>query len=119
MEPSSHDFRFAVRLGVVSGNAVDSKRQVDASDDGLGVVLRQPYHDGHLQTIACSCFHKFDQPLEIILRKALNKAPARLQKMMMKLQRYTFDVTLCVANTMSRAALSTPTEAKVTGFEVS
>ena len=44
--------------------------------------------------------------------------------MMMKLQRYTFDVSykkgssLCVADNLSRAALSTLMEAKVTGFEV-
>ena len=68
--------------------------------------------------------HTYHQPLETILRKALNKAPARLQKMMMKLQRYILDVnykrgsSICVADTLSRAALSTPKEAKVTRFDI-
>ena len=68
--------------------------------------------------------HTDHQSLETIFRKALNKAPARLQKIMLKLQRYTFDVTykryssVCVADTLSKAASSTPMEAKVTGFEV-
>ena len=87
----------------------------------------------------CDCFNKYDhwlydktdvhvhtdhQPLETTHGKDLNKAPVRLQKMMIKLQRYTLGVTykrdssLCVADTLSRAALSTPMEAKVTGFEV-
>ena len=53
----------------------------------------------------CQGFHKFDQwlygksditvhtdhkPLRTILKKPLNKAPARLQKMIMTLQRYSF-----------------------------
>ena len=87
----------------------------------------------------CSCFQKFDHwlhgktdiqvhtdhmPLETILKKALNKAPARLQRMLMRLQRYRFDVTyrkgssLHLADTFSRAALPQPMEAKVSGFEV-
>ncbi|CAB4002182.1 Hypothetical predicted protein [Paramuricea clavata] len=77
----------------------------------------------------CHSFNKFDQwlygkkdievhtdhqPLETILRKPLNKAPARLQKMMMKLQRYSFKVTykkgksMYLADTLSRAALPDP-----------
>lgn len=87
----------------------------------------------------CNCFHKFDhwlygkadievhtdhQPLETILQKPLNKAPARLQKMMMRLQRYRFQVkykkgsSMHLADTLSRAALSTKVGAKVSGFEV-
>ncbi|KXJ07207.1 Retrovirus-related Pol polyprotein from transposon opus [Exaiptasia diaphana] len=56
----------------------------------------------------CNCFQKFDQwlygksdievhtdhePLETIMKKPLNKAPARLQRMLMKLQRYRFKLT--------------------------
>jgi hypothetical protein len=87
----------------------------------------------------CNAFGKFDhwlfgksdievhtdhQPLETILKKPLNKAPARLQKMMMRLQRYRFTVSyrkgtsMHLADTLSRAALPTPVHAKVTGFEV-
>ena len=87
----------------------------------------------------CNCFARFHQwlygkcdivvhsdhqPLETIFKKPLNKAPARLQRMMMRLQRYSFKVvykkgsSLYVADTLSRAALPTPVEAKVTGFEV-
>ncbi len=87
----------------------------------------------------CHSFNKFDQwlygkkdievhtdhqPLETILRKPLNKAPARLQKMMMKLQRYSFKVTykkgksMYLADTLSHAALPEPVRVEVTGFEV-
>ena len=78
----------------------------------------------------CNCFQKFDQwlygksdivvhtdhqPPETIMKKPLNKAPARLQRMLMKLQRYRFDLTykrgttLHLADTLSRAALPQPT----------
>ena len=87
----------------------------------------------------CNCFSKFEQwlygksdievhtdnlPLVTVLKKPLNKATARIQRMLMKLQRYKFKVThkkgtsLYVADTLSRAALPQPTDAKVTGFEV-
>ena len=85
----------------------------------------------------CNCFHKFDQwlygksdimvhtdhqPLETILKKPLNKAPARLQKMLMRLQRYRFTTTyrkgtsLHLADALSRAPLPTPVGVKVTGM---
>ena len=87
----------------------------------------------------CNTFAKFDhwlfgksdvtvhtdhQPLETIYKKPLHKAPARLQRMLMRLQRYQFTLqykkgtTLHIADTLSRAALPTPVHAKVTGFEV-
>ena len=87
----------------------------------------------------CNCFQKFDQwlygkadivvhtghlPLENIMKKPLNKAPARLQRMLMKLQRYRFDLTykrgptLHLADTLSRAALPQPISARVTHFDV-
>ena len=87
----------------------------------------------------CNGFQKFDQwlygkrdievhtdhkPLESIMKKPLNKAPTRLQKMLMRLQRYHFTVTykpgptMYLADTLSRAALKKPPSAKVTGFEV-
>ena len=68
--------------------------------------------------------HTDHQPLETILRKPLNKAPARLQKMLMRLQRYSFKTlykkgtSLYLADTLSRAALPDPVGAQVTGFEV-
>ena len=55
----------------------------------------------------CNCFQRFDQwlygkpdfevhtdhkPLETIIKKPLNKAPTRLQRMLMRLQRYEFTV---------------------------
>ena len=58
------------------------------------------------------------------MRKPLNKAPARLQRMMLTLQRYQFTVTykkgtsLYLADTLSRAALDTKVDVNVTGFEV-
>ena len=58
------------------------------------------------------------------MKKALNKAPARLQRMLMKLQRYRFNLTykrgatLHLADTLSRAALPHPTSARVTHFDV-
>lgn len=87
----------------------------------------------------CNAFGKFDhwlygksdievhtdhQPLETICKKPLHKAPARLQKMLMRLQRYHFTIkykkgtSLHLADTLSRAALPTPVHARVTGFEV-
>ena len=87
----------------------------------------------------CNCFQKFDhwlygktdivvhtdhQPLETIVKKPLNKAPARLQRMLMRLQRYRFKLmykrgpTLHLADTFSRAALPQPVAAKVTNFDV-
>ena len=64
------------------------------------------------------------QPLETIYKKLLHKSPARLQQMLMQLQRYQFNLqykkgtSLLIADTLSRAALPTPVHAKVTGFEV-
>ena len=87
----------------------------------------------------CHGLHKFDQwlygkaditvhtdhkPLVPITSKLLHKAPARLQRMLITLQRYRFDLeyrkgtTLLIADTLSRAALHTPVNAPVTGFEV-
>ena len=51
------------------------------------------------------------QPLETIFKKPLSKAPRRLQRMMLQLQQYNFEVVykrgkeLYVADTLSRAAL--------------
>lgn len=68
--------------------------------------------------------HTDHQPLESILKKALNKAPIRLQRMVMRLQRYSFQIeykrgtSLYLADTLSRAALKTPTLTNTTGFDV-
>jgi len=87
----------------------------------------------------CNCFSKFDHwlygklnievhtdnlPLVTVLKKPLNKATARLQRMLMKLQRYSFKVlhkrgtSLYLADTLSRAALPQPVSVQVTGFDV-
>ena len=87
----------------------------------------------------CNCFQKFDQwpygksdievhtdhqPLETTMKKPFNKAPARLQRMLMKLQRYRFNLTykrgptLHLADTLSRAALPHPISSRVTHFNV-
>ena len=87
----------------------------------------------------CNAFSKYDQwlygkrevkvhtdhqPLETIFKKPLNKAPARLQKMMMNLQRYQFDLeykkgtSLHIADALSRAFLPTATTCETTEFEV-
>ena len=56
--------------------------------------------------------HTDHQPLETIFKKPLNKAPHRLQTMMLKLQRYQFTVQykkgkeLYVADTLSHAAVT-------------
>ena len=68
--------------------------------------------------------HTDHQPLKTIYKKPLHKSPARLQRMLMRLQRYHFSLqykkgtSLHIADTLSRAALPTPVQAKVTGFEV-
>ena len=57
------------------------------------------------------------------MKKPLNKAPASLQRMLMKLQRYRFNLTykrgptLHLADTLSRAALPHPISARVTPFD--
>ena len=87
----------------------------------------------------CHTFQKFDhwlygkhdievhtnhQPLETIMKKPLNKAPARQQRMSMVLHRYRFQVsyrkgpTLYLADTLSRAPLTLPVAADVTSFDV-
>ena len=86
----------------------------------------------------CQAFHKWDtwlygnpnvvvhtdhQPLETIFKKPLNKAPVRLQCMIMRLQRYRFKVvykkgtTLHLADTLSRAPLPNLCNSPA-GFEV-
>ena len=87
----------------------------------------------------CQGFHKFDQwlygisditvhtdhkPLKTILKEPLNKAPARLQKMIMTLQCYSFKLeyrkgtSLLIADTLSRAALTSSVRTKVKGLNV-
>ena len=87
----------------------------------------------------CNCFQKFDQwlygkadivvhtdhqPPETIMKKPLNKTPAGLQRMLMKLQRYRFTLTYKrgpthhLADTLSWAALPQPLSARVTHFDV-
>ena len=64
------------------------------------------------------------QPLETIFKKPLHSAPRRLQKMMMRLQRYNIRVTykkgtsLMLADTLSRAPLPTVNDSKQTNFEI-
>jgi transposase InsO family protein len=68
--------------------------------------------------------HTDHQPLEAILNKPLNRAPIRLQRMVMRLQRYSFQTkyqkgsSLLIADTLSRAYLDCPTAAKATGFDI-
>ena len=56
--------------------------------------------------------HTDHQPLETIFKKPLSKAPRRLQRMMLKLQRYQFTVRykkgkeLFVADSLSRASVT-------------
>ena len=51
------------------------------------------------------------KPLESIMKKPLSRAPARLQRMMLRLQKYDFELTYCpgskmiLADTLSRAYL--------------
>ena len=84
--------------------------------------------------LACSKFHQYiygkhicietdHQPLVTILKKPLHKAPARLQKMMLQLQRYDFELyykrgaELLLADTLSRA-LRSRTESTNFEYEV-
>jgi hypothetical protein len=76
-------------------------------------------------TFACKKFHDYiygkrvmvetdHQPLITILKKPIHAAPARLQKMIMQLQRYNIDLVyrpgkeLYVADTLSRAYITDP-----------
>ena len=68
--------------------------------------------------------HTDHQPLVTILKKPLNKAPLRLQRMIMRLQRWSFDIvykkgtSLHLADALSRAPLPTPQISKTDGFSV-
>ena len=68
--------------------------------------------------------HTDHQPLETIFKRPLHCAPKRLQRMMMRLQRYRINVvykkgtTLYLADTLSRATLPTTNDCKQTNFEV-
>ncbi len=87
-------------------------------------------------TFGCEKFHQYifgqklvqvesdHKPLEIILKKPLHQAPSRLQKMMMKLQKYSLDVVykpgkeLYIADTLSRACSARTETAVEEEFEV-
>jgi transposase InsO family protein len=68
--------------------------------------------------------HTDHQPLEIIFKKPLAKAPRRLQKLMMRLQRYNLTVvykkgsSLVLADTLSRAQLPNTQDHKSSNFEL-
>ena len=68
--------------------------------------------------------HTDHQPLETIFKKPLLAAPRRLQKMMMRLQRYKLHVvykkgsSLKLADTLSRAHLDATNDSHQTNFEV-
>ena len=59
-------------------------------------------------------------PLETILKKALHKAPARLQRKMVRLQRYRFDVTYKKGSSLHLAGhlFTSRTPSANGGFEV-
>lgn len=60
------------------------------------------------RTVTVQSDHK---PLEVIVKKQLNKAPARLQRMLLQLQRYDLNITytpgkhMYIADTLSRATV--------------
>ena len=64
------------------------------------------------------------QPLESIFKKALNKAPRRLQAMRMRLQRWSFEVKYkkgaqqVIADTLSRAPLPQLSAANLSGEQI-
>jgi hypothetical protein len=68
--------------------------------------------------------HTDHQPLETIFKKPLQAAPRRLQKMMMRLQRYRLRIkykkgsSLTLADTLSRAPQNTTNDSKQTNFEI-
>ena len=68
--------------------------------------------------------HTDHQPLETIFKKPLAKAPKRLQRLMMRLQRYSLDVvykkgsSLVLADTLSRAPLPHVNTTKQNSFDV-
>ena len=57
------------------------------------------------------------------IKKALHKAPARLQDMIMRMQRYTVAIrnkkltSLLIADTLSRASLPDPVDADATRYD--
>ena len=126
--------------GAILQPSDDCKLQPIAFTSSSMNPTKQRYSQIEKECLAiCNCFQKFDQwlygkpdievhtdhqPLETIMKKPLNKAPARLQRMLMRLQRYQFTVkykrgpTLYLADTLSRAALPHPITARVRDFDV-
>ena len=68
--------------------------------------------------------HSDHQPLETIFRKPLAKAPKRLQRLIMRLQRYTLNVvykkgtSLVLADTLSHSPLPSINTSKQTAFKI-
>jgi len=66
--------------------------------------------------------HTNHRPIETICQMPLQKAPAQLQKMLMRLQRYHFTIkykkgtSLYLTDTLSRTTLPTPVNARVKVF---
>ena len=106
--------------------------QCDTSDTGLGAALLQLHQPVSFSSraltqtaivFACEKFDKYifgrdvihtetdHKPLEEIFKKSLCDAPARLQRMLLRLQRYNLDVKykkgplMYIADTLSRAYL--------------
>ncbi|CAB4002304.1 Hypothetical predicted protein, partial [Paramuricea clavata] len=97
----------------------------DASKAGLGAVLEQNY-DGEWKPIAFAsrAMTQYHKPLKAIFSKPLNKAPPRIQRFMLRLQKYDLGVEFTpgseipVADTLSRAYLNHQVKPEVPEQEI-
>lgn len=68
--------------------------------------------------------HSDHKLLEMTVKKPLNQLPAKLQRMLLRLQKYQFKLfdqqgtTLYIADTLSRAPLDNPSTNNVNSFKV-
>ena len=105
----------------------ESESYVQLEKECLAVVFGCEHFDQYVygKALIVESDHK---PLEVIFKKSIHKAPARLQKMLLRLQRYNFTliykrgVSLTLADTLSRAPTleeySTKTQYQVFAVEV-
>lgn len=89
----------------------------------LAIVFATEHFDQYIHGRDCVNVRSDHKPLEIIFKKPLLSAPQRLQRMLLRLQKYNLNVTyqkgteMYIADTLSRAALTQKAQGNVTPAE--
>ena len=99
------------------------RRYAVIEKDCLAIVFATQHFDQYIHGRDCAIVRSDHKPLEIIFRKPLLSAPQRLQRMLLRLQKYNLNVTyqkgteMYIADTLSRAALVQADKRSVTPVE--